>query len=129
MHERVKEKLNLPQAAFTCLELTMETTRARYEISPKSTIKTRQWRRSGVFIVDFGHISHLVLVFLLLTLDMFKICVYLYLCMSFLPSLTKLHHGMTKLQCVDYSDFCKISMHNFDTVFETVYKDIKYIAL
>ena len=29
----------------------------------------RQWRRSGVFIVNFEHISHLVLVFLLLTLS------------------------------------------------------------
>ena len=28
------------------------------------------WRRSGVFIVNFIHISHLVLVFLLLTLNM-----------------------------------------------------------
>ena len=29
----------------------------------------RQWRRSGIFIVNFEHISHLVLVFLLLTLS------------------------------------------------------------
>ena len=29
----------------------------------------RQWRRSGVFIVNFEHISHLVQVFLLLTLS------------------------------------------------------------
>ena len=29
----------------------------------------RQWRRSGVFIVNFEHISHLVLVLLLLTLS------------------------------------------------------------
>ena len=28
----------------------------------------RQWRRSGIFIVIFEHISHLVLVFLKLTL-------------------------------------------------------------
>ena len=28
------------------------------------------WRRSGVFIVNFEHISHLVKVFLLLTLNM-----------------------------------------------------------
>ena len=28
-----------------------------------------QWRRSGIFIVNFEHISHLVLVFLLLTLS------------------------------------------------------------
>ena len=27
------------------------------------------WRRSGVFIVNYEHISHLVLVFLLLTLS------------------------------------------------------------
>ena len=27
----------------------------------------RQWLRSGIFIVNFEHISHLVLVFLLLT--------------------------------------------------------------
>ena len=30
----------------------------------------RHWRRSGVFIVNFEHISHLFLVFLLLTLNM-----------------------------------------------------------
>ena len=30
----------------------------------------RQWRRSGIFIVNFEHISHLVPVFLLLTLNM-----------------------------------------------------------
>ena len=29
----------------------------------------RHWRPSGVFIVNFEHISHLVLVFLLLTLN------------------------------------------------------------
>ena len=30
----------------------------------------RQLRRSGIFIVNFEHISHIVLVFLLLTLNM-----------------------------------------------------------
>ena len=30
--------------------------------------ETSHWRRSGVFTVNFEHISHLVLVFLLLTL-------------------------------------------------------------
>ena len=48
-----------------------KNTRTRCEISLKLTINTqerRQWRRSGVFIVYFKHISHLVLVFLLLTL-------------------------------------------------------------
>ena len=44
----------------------------RCEICSKLTIKTperQQWRRSGVFIVNFEHISQLVLVFLLLTMN------------------------------------------------------------
>ena len=44
----------------------------RFEICSKLTIKTperRHWCRSGVFIVNFEHISHLVQVFLLLTLN------------------------------------------------------------
>ena len=32
--------------------------------------RTRHWCRSGIFIVNFEHILHLVLVFLLLTLNM-----------------------------------------------------------
>ena len=46
--------------------------RKRCEICQRVTIKTserRHWRRSGVFIVNFEHISHLFLVFLLLTLN------------------------------------------------------------
>ena len=42
------------------------------EICSKLTIKIperRQWRRSGIFIVNFEHISQLALVFLLLTLS------------------------------------------------------------
>ena len=42
-----------------------------FEICSKLTIKTperRHCRRSGVFIVNFEHTSHLFLVFLLLTL-------------------------------------------------------------
>ena len=45
----------------------------RGEICSELTIKTperRQWRRFGVFIVNFEHISHLVLEFLLLPLSM-----------------------------------------------------------
>ena len=36
----------------------------------KVNIKDTHWRHSGIFIVNFEHISHLVLVFLLLTLNM-----------------------------------------------------------
>ena len=38
-------------------------------ITPQS-YQWRQWRRSGIFIVNFEHISHLILVFLPLTLNM-----------------------------------------------------------
>ena len=52
-----KQKLGLgllqTQPAIACSKLTIETLK----------------RRSGVFIVNFEHISHLVLVFLLLTLS------------------------------------------------------------
>ena len=46
--------------------------RKRCGICSKSTIKTpewRQWRRSGVFFVNFEHTLHLFLEFLLLTLS------------------------------------------------------------
>ena len=33
-------------------------------------IRTTPWRRSGIFIANFEHISDLLLVFLLLTLNM-----------------------------------------------------------
>ena len=48
------------------------TARTRCEICSNLAIKTperRQWRCAGVFIVNFEHISHLVVVFLLLTLS------------------------------------------------------------
>ena len=48
-------------------------TRKRWEMCSKLTIKIperRQWRRSRIFIVNFEHISHIVLVFPLLTLNM-----------------------------------------------------------
>ena len=47
-------------------------TKIRCEICSKITIKTPQgchWHCPGVFIVNFEDISHLVLVFLLLTLN------------------------------------------------------------
>ena len=54
------------------VKVNNRNTRRRCEICSKLTIKTpeRQLRRSGVFIVSFEHITHLVLVFLLLTMNM-----------------------------------------------------------
>ena len=48
------------------LKVNNRNTRTRCEICSKLTIKTPD----GVFIVDFEHISHIALVFLLLTLNM-----------------------------------------------------------
>ena len=59
------------QPANICSKLTIEIPE-QGDICSKLTIKTserRQWRRSYVFIVNFEHISHLALVFLLLTLS------------------------------------------------------------
>ena len=59
------------QSAFTCSNLTIEILAKSVKCS-KLTIKTpeqRQWRCSGVSNVNFEHILHFVLVFLLLTLN------------------------------------------------------------
>ena len=54
-------KWSTPQSAFTYSKLTIEILEQGVKYD---------WRRSGVFIVNFEHISHLLLVFLLLTLTM-----------------------------------------------------------
>ena len=54
------------------LKVNIRNTRTKCEICSNLTIKTperRHWRRSGIFIVNFEHISHLVLALLLLTLN------------------------------------------------------------
>ena len=63
-------------AGICLLKVNNGNTRTMFEICSKLTIKTpekyqlpRQWRLSGVFIVNFKHISHIVLVFPLLTLN------------------------------------------------------------
>ena len=40
------------------------------KVNNRNTRTLHHWRRSGIFIVNFEHISHLVLVFLLSTLNM-----------------------------------------------------------
>ena len=68
-------KVCATQAAFTYFKLTINP-RTRCEICSKLTIKTserRYWRLSGVSTVNFEHISHLVLVFLLLTSIIYRL--------------------------------------------------------
>ena len=55
------------------LKVNNRNTRTRCEICSKITTNTserRHWCLSGVLLVNFEHISHLPLVFLLLTLNM-----------------------------------------------------------
>ena len=62
---------NIP-ANIYMFKVNNRNTRKRYEICLELTIKTPErhhWRRAGVFIVNFAHISHLFLVFLLLNLN------------------------------------------------------------
>ena len=58
---------NCPIGSYM-FKVNNRNTRTRCEIYSKLTIKTPE-RRSGAFIMNFEHISHLVLVFLLLTLS------------------------------------------------------------
>ena len=41
-----------------------------FKVNNKDIKTRRNWRRSGVFLVNFEHISHLILMSLLLTLNM-----------------------------------------------------------
>ena len=62
-------KKTLNQTNIYLFKVNNRNTRKRYEICSKLTIKTperRHWRSSCVYIVNFEHISHLYLVFLLL---------------------------------------------------------------
>ena len=64
--------LGLNPAGIYLLKVNNRNTRTRCEICSKLTIKIperRLWHRSGTFIVNFEHISHLVLVFLLLNFE------------------------------------------------------------
>ena len=63
------------------LKVINRSTRARCGICSKLTIKRPErhhWRRSGVFIINFEHISLLVLVFLLLTGSRYMPAGYVY---------------------------------------------------
>ena len=72
MIANVKEiKTKNKKKTNTYWKSTIETSK-KVEVCSKLTIKTpewRYWRPSGVFIVNFEPVSHLFLVFLLLTLN------------------------------------------------------------
>ena len=66
----IKDEINFSTGIYL-LKVNNENAITRYEIClklTKTTSERRQWC-SGVFIINFKHISHLVLVFLLLTFN------------------------------------------------------------
>ena len=68
----IKSTIYTVPAGNYMFKVNNRNTRTRCEICSKLTIKVsekRHWYRSGVFIVNFEHISQLVLVFLLLTMS------------------------------------------------------------
>ena len=72
MHEIAQLDIFTP-AGIYMLKVNNRNTKTRREICSKLTRKIperRHWRRSVISIVNFEHISHLALVFLLLTLNM-----------------------------------------------------------
>ena len=69
---KMKSLMRLQNGIYL-LKVNNKNTRARCQICSKLTIKTPEqchWYRSYVIIVNFEHISHLVVVFRLLTLNM-----------------------------------------------------------
>ena len=67
---------NTTQEKIYIFKVNNANTRKRCEICSKVTIKTLDrlhWRRSDIFVVKFGDISYLLLIFVLLTLNMFSI--------------------------------------------------------
>ena len=68
------------QPIFICSKLANENTRTIREISSKlidiADVITTHWHRSYIFIINFKQISHIVLVFVLLTLNMIYIYMY-----------------------------------------------------
>ena len=64
------KSLSYNPAGIYLFKVNNRNNRTKCEICSELTIKTserRHWRHFGVFIVNFDYLSHLVLVFLLLT--------------------------------------------------------------
>ena len=69
----VVSRFDIFKVGIYLLKVNNRNSRTRCEICSKLTIKIperRQWRRTGIFIINFEHTSHLFLLFLLLTLNM-----------------------------------------------------------
>ena len=64
---KIYKDIDIDPAGNYIFNVNNRNTRTRCEICSKLTIETperRHWRRFGVFIVNFEHISHFILVLL-----------------------------------------------------------------
>ena len=62
--------LGITLPTFTCLKSTMENHNNMWNLfNNKDTTARRQWRRSGIFIINFEQVSHILHLFILLTLN------------------------------------------------------------
>ena len=64
-----REIFDISPAGIYLFKVSNRNTRPMSEICSKLTVKTPKRRRFGAFIVNFEQIAHIVLVFLLLTLN------------------------------------------------------------
>ena len=105
------------QLAFTFPKLTNRNTRKRCEIRLKLAIKTserRYRRRSGVFIVNSEYISHLDLVFLLLTLNMYLFT--LLICTH--PNITRIKSNFFTSVALPLKMFMNLVLQSISNKFE-----------
>ena len=103
-------------------------TRKRYEICSNLIKKPPEWRhrrRSGVFIVNFEHILHFFLVFLLLTLNKWILAEIVVFSSNYLGP------GPFKIKLVPkfYSRHFKITFRCLLDIFEAISKCGKYFSL
>ena len=96
-----------PASNYT-FKVSNRNTRTTCEICSKLTIKTlrrRHWRNSGVFIVNFEHVSHLVLVFLLSPVSRLMpaeyYCLQWKITQGFLALISEITNLLSRLPCTD----------------------------
>ena len=103
----------ITQPVFTCSKLTTETLEQGVKY-----VHLCHWRRSGVFVVNFEHILHLVLAILLLTLsNNFVITLYLVSTQSFRHlGLCHMHFWTAAISTImNYSNFQNIPTYFYST--------------
>ena len=105
----------ITQPVFTCSKLTTETLEQGVKY-----VHLCHWRRSGVFVVNFEHILHLVLAILLLTLsNNFVITLYLVSTQT-LQAFRPLSHAFLNCCHLYYNELFQFSKYSYIFLFNVV---------